>query len=173
MSRGASALIALTGVVLGGIAFAASPPPTPTAVPTPGTIQSPGQAMIEQEEAALSGRAYTYDPAGRRDPFLNLLGSGTNTNKGPVRRVDGPAGMSIGEISVRGIMQSRGAYLAMIQGPDKKNYIVRQGDKLLDGTIKTITALEIVVLQDVNDPLSLVKTREVHKPLRTIEDAKE
>ena len=47
--------------------------------------------------------------------------------------------MTLGEISVRGIMQSRGTLVAMVQGPDNKTYIVHQGDKLLDGTIKTIT----------------------------------
>ena len=30
-----------------------------------------------------------------------------------------------------------GAMVAMIQAPDKKTYIVRQGDKFADGTIKT------------------------------------
>ena len=45
--------------------------------------------------------------------------------------------MTVGEISVRGIMQSRGALVAMVQGPDNKTYIVHQGDKLLDGTIKS------------------------------------
>src|SRR5688572_24235500 len=51
---------------------------------------------------------YSYEPAGRRDPFLNLIGTGTEPRLAS-RRVEGPAGMSVGEISVRGIMQSRGA----------------------------------------------------------------
>ena len=55
-------------------------------------------------------------------------------------------------------MQSRGALVAMIQGPDNKTYIVHQGDKLLDGTIKSVTPQGLVVVQEVNDPLSLVKT---------------
>jgi Tfp pilus assembly protein PilP len=81
--------------------------------------------------------------------------------------------MTVGEVSVRGIMQSKGALVAMIQGPDNKTYIVHQGDKLADGTIKTITAQGLVVIQEVNDPLSLVRQREVRKLLRSLEDAKE
>ena len=81
--------------------------------------------------------------------------------------------MTLGEVSVRGILQSKGTLVAMIQGPDNKTYIVHQGDKLLDGTIKTITPQGLVVLQEVNDPLSLVKQREVRKMLRSLEDAKE
>jgi hypothetical protein len=50
---------------------------------------------------------------------------------------------------------------------------VHQGDKLLDGAIKSITPQGLIVLQDVNDPLSLVKQREVRKMLRSIESAKE
>ena len=57
----------------------------------------------------------------------------------------------------------------MIMGPDNKTYIVHQGDKLLDGTIRTITPQGLVVVQEVNDPLSLVKQREVRKLLRSLE----
>ena len=81
--------------------------------------------------------------------------------------------MTLAEISVRGILQSRGALVAMVQGPDNRTYIVHQGDKLLDGTIKTIMPTGLVVVQEVNDPLSLVKQREVRKLLRSLEDAKE
>jgi hypothetical protein len=62
--------------------------------------------------------------------------------------------------------------VALIEGPDKKTYIVHQGDKLLDGTIKTVTPQGLVVVQEVNDPLSLIKQREVRKLLRSLEDAK-
>ena len=80
--------------------------------------------------------------------------------------------MSLGEISVRGVMQSRGVLVAMIQGSDNKTYIVHQGDKLLDGTIKIVTPQGLVVVQEVNDALSLIKTRDVRKLLRSLEDAK-
>ena len=71
------------------------------------------------------------------------------------------------------MVQSRGALVAMIQGPDHKTYIVHQGDKLLDGAVKSVTAEGLVIVQEVNDPLSLIKTREVRKMLRSLEDAKE
>ncbi len=81
--------------------------------------------------------------------------------------------MSVNDVSVRGVMQSRGALVAMVQGPDNKTYIVHQGDKFLDGTIKTITPQGLIVIQEVNDPLSLVKQREIRKLLRSVEDVKE
>jgi Tfp pilus assembly protein PilP len=115
---------------------------------------------------------YVYRAEGRRDPFLSLIGTGA-IPRDTSRRAEGPAGMTVGEVSVRGIMQSKGALVAMIQGPDNKTYIVHQGDKLLDGTIKTITPQGLIVIQEVNDPLSLVRQREVRKLLRSLEDAKE
>jgi len=143
------------------------PAPAPQAAPPPGAPAS--QTPASQPP---SPEAYTYRPEGRRDPFLSLVGGSRDTG-GLARRTEGPAGMNVGEITVRGIMQSKGSLVAMVQGPDKKTYIVHQGDKFLDGAIKTITPQGLVVLQEVNDPLSLVKQREVRKLLKSLEDAKE
>ena len=142
-----------------------APQPPPPAAAAPQPEASPASQPPPPE-------AYTYRPDGRRDPFQNLLGTGSEKNL-ISRKSDGPAGMTLGEISIRSIMQSKGALVAMIQGPDNKTYIVHQGDKLLDGTIKTITPQGLIVIQEVNDPLSLVKQREVRKLLRSLEDAKE
>ena len=146
-------------------AVAAAPqPPTPPAA-TPAPPAAP-QAPPPPPET------YVYQSSGRRDPFLSPFG-GSSESRQSSRRGDGPAGMALAEISVRGILQSRGTLVAMVQGPDNKTYIVHQGDKLLDGTIKSVIAQGLIVIQEVNDPLSLVKQREVRKLLRTLEDSKE
>jgi Tfp pilus assembly protein PilP len=132
--------------------------PAPAAAPTADT--TPKQATPE---------SYSYDPAGRRDPFMNLLGTGGGPTS---RKGEGPSGIAVAEISVRGVLQSRNGLIAMVQGPDNKTYIVHQGDKLLDGSIKTITTQGLVIEQDVNDPLSVVKQREVRRLLRGLEDPK-
>ena len=67
---------------------------------------------------------------------------------------------------------SEGAFVGILQGVDSKNYIVRVGDQLSDGTIRSITKDSMVILQQVNDPLSLEKQREVRKLLRQTEEAK-
>ena len=54
----------------------------------------------------------------------------------------------------------------MLQAPDNKTYIVRSGDRLADGAVKSITQEGVVFSQDVNDPLSLVKQREIPKRVR-------
>lgn len=54
----------------------------------------------------------------------------------------------------------------MIGLPSGRSYTVRPGDRLMDGTVRTITAQAVVLMQEVNDPLSLEKQREVRKFLR-------
>lgn len=130
---------------------AASPPPAPAPPPAPRQPES-----------------YSYDPAGRRDPFTNLLGAGTGPRV-PMQRGEGKAGLAVAEVSIRGVMQSRGGFIAMVQGPDGKTFLIHAGDKLADGMVKAVNAEGIVVVQEVNDPLSLVKQREVSKKLRSLE----
>ena len=160
---GTALLLLLTSSAAAG-AQAPSQPAKPAA---------PGPAPAQPQAAATAPPAetYTYQSEGRRDPFLTLIGTGSEP-KSISRGGEGPAGLAVADISVRGIMQSRGSLVAMVEGPDKKTYIVHQGDKFLDGTIKTITPQGLIVEQEVNDPLSLVKRREIRKLLRSLEDTK-
>jgi type IV pilus assembly protein PilP len=147
-----------------------SAPNTPQGQPSSPGATPPSPANPSAQPPAPE--IYTYQPAGRRDPFLSLVGTGREASTATRRTAEGPSAMAVGEISVRGVMQSRGSLVAMIQGPDNKTYIVRQGDKLLDGVIKSVTPQGLIVVQEVNDPLSLVKQREVRKFLRGLEDVK-
>lgn len=131
------------------------------ASPAGGSVQAP----------AASPESYRYNPDGRRDPFVSLLSSGTDERSSGTRG-EGLASLTVSEISLRGIMQSRGGYVAMVQAPDSHTYLVHTNDRFLDGRVTAITAQELVITQDVNDPLSMVKQREVRKPLRPFEEGK-
>jgi type IV pilus assembly protein PilP len=156
-------------VITGIAAYAqapAAPPQTPPAQAQP-PAQSPTQPVEQPAAAAaLPAAGYTYDPAGRRDPFLSLMGRGTDPASMAVRP-QGLPGLLIGEITVKGIVRDRAGFIAMLQGPDSKTFIVRAGERLMDGTVKSITQDTIVFSQDVNDPLSLVKQREIRKTVRS------
>jgi len=118
---------------------------------------------------------YEYAPEGRRDPFISLLNrgnAGKDTGAATARRAEGVPGMLTGELTVRGIVQTRGVWVAMVAGPDGKVYTVRAGDRLADGVIRMVNATTVVILQEVNDPLSLEKQREVRKFLRGGEEVK-
>lgn len=76
------------------------------------------------------------------------------------------------DLIVRGVLQSGSTYLAMVQGPNGKTYVVHQGDSLRNGTIRSITPQGLVIVQEITDPLSTQKQREVRKLLRSFEEAK-
>ena len=153
--RIAAVVMFLLGAV-GGANAQQPPPAQPQAKPAP-----PAQPPPPTPDPG-----YTYNPDGRRDPFVTLAGRG-EAGVGPgMPRPTGVAGLLIGEVNVKGVLRDRDGYLALLQAPDNKTYTVRVGDKLFDGTVKSINQEKVVFSQNVNDPLSLVKQREVPKPVR-------
>jgi Tfp pilus assembly protein PilP len=138
-------------------------PVTPVSAPKGAAAAAAPQAPARPEDRA------GYDPAGRRDPFVSLLSRGET--KLPVGgRPIGSKGLLIGELSVRGVMRTKGKLLAIVQAPDNKTYTVHSGDALYDGTVKVVASDAVIFLQRVDDPLSPVKQREIRKPLRTTEE---
>ena len=114
-----------------------------------------------------------YRPEGRRDPFVTLMRRGNEVAVASGPKALGLKGLGAGEVILRGTMASQGGYVAILQGADSKTYIVRPGERLADGTIRSITADALVILQQVNDPLSLEKQREVRKVLRQTEEGRQ
>ena len=145
---------------------ASGAPGTPGAAGAPPTQQTPGNPAAGPEGPA-SAAGFTYDPAGRRDPFVSLIGRGTELPTSGAARPQGVPGLLISEVALKGVWKSaKGDFLAVLQTSDGRTFIARAGDKVFDGSIKTITQEAVVFAQDVNDPLSLVKQREVRKTIR-------
>lgn len=134
----------------------------------------PAPASVPPPPGGAAGQApsYSYSPEGRRDPFVSLLRRSGDSSRPPGKAVGDVSGFLLSEVQLKGIMQSRGTYLALVLGPDSKTYMIRVNDRLLDGVVRAITADTLVVLQDVNDPLSLTKQREVRRTLRSAVEAK-
>jgi Tfp pilus assembly protein PilP len=128
---------------------------------------APGAAVVPPQ-------GFSYNPEGRRDPFVNLLrrGSGIDTSANTGPRPAGLKGLGSGEVTLKGTMASRGSFVGILQGSDARTYVVRPGERLFDGTIRTITADSLVILQEVNDPLTKETHREVRKVLRQTEEAR-
>ena len=149
-------------------------PATPAAPAVPPAPATPDASAATGAPPAVEPQGYTYDPQGRRDPFVSLLRRGSDLTRttGPGARPNGLAGLETGEVTLKGTIASEGTYVGMLQGSDQKTYIVKPGDKLLDGTIRAITPDSMVITQLVTDPLSLEKQREVRKLLRQTEEAR-
>ena len=161
------------GLLLLAAAAAAQPP---AATPLPADQGQRGTSTAGRgtapAAAAPAAAPYTYDPAGRRDPFVSLLARGSDPRSSSARPAGLP-GLLIAEVAVKGIVRDRSGFIAMIQGPSTKTFIVRTGEKLLDGSVKAITADAVVFSQDVNDPLSMVKQKEVRKTVRSADGGRE
>jgi Tfp pilus assembly protein PilP len=134
---------------------------TPAAPAKPAPPAPPAEQVVDPA-------GYAYNAEGRRDPFVSLVGRGNDATQ-TATPAAGIPGLLVNEVTVKGVIRGRSGYIAMIQASDNKTYIVRSGDRLLDGVVKTITQDGVVFSQDVNDPLSLVKQREVPKRVRASE----
>jgi Tfp pilus assembly protein PilP len=169
----AVSIIAFSGTLLAQAKAPANTAAHPPAAPAAPAAVAQAPVAVADAETTVAPDEYTYKAEGRRDPFLGLSAAAGSDVRVVDKRHDGPAAFMVGEISVRGIMQSRSSLVAMIKGPDNKTYLIHQGDKLADGVVKMVTPQGLVVLQDISDPLSAQKQREVRKLLRSLEDAKE
>ena len=156
------AVFSVGAAVAAGQTPAAKPAPQGAATPAPA---APG-AQTSPAAPAAPQAGHSYNPEGRRDPFVSLLRRGADVAAAPGMRAAGLKGLGVGEVTLRGTLASQGGYVAILQGADSKTYIVRPGERLADGTIRSITSDALVILQQVNDPLSLEKQREVRKVLR-------
>ena len=132
-----------------------------TATTTP--EQNVQQSLQEILEEPTSPNAYHYDPQGRRDPFQSLIGPAPKLQPG--QRPAGVPGFLIDEMKLQGIIKTKQGLVAMINGPDNKGYLIRVGDKVLDGEVIRITPSSVTFRQEVNDPTQIERFREVVKEL--------
>ena len=158
----------------------AAPPPTEVA---PGTTEAaPGAADANRPplDVELETGGYAYNSGGRRDPFVSLQRP-VAADRGPKTRKPGMEGFLIQEIALKGIVRTTGSgigiagragHIAMFLGADGKSYFVTTGQRLYDGVITAVDATSVTFRQEVTDPLSPVKTREVRKSLYASEEAR-
>jgi type IV pilus assembly protein PilP len=121
------------------------------------------QSLEEILEEPSTGDQYRYDPQGRRDPFQSLIGPAPKLQEG--QRPPGIPGFLIDEMKLQGVVKTKAGLVAMINGPDNKGYLIKVGDKVLDGEVIRITPSSVVFRQEVNDPTRIERYREVVKEL--------
>ncbi|MBI4918001.1 MAG: hypothetical protein HY825_19340 [Acidobacteria bacterium] len=153
----------LVGMLVAGTALAQAP--VPTSVPTETPIDtSTVERILRGEEAVDSGAGFTYDPAGRRDPFRSLLKGLPKEEM--AQRPPGLRGMGIEEIKLDGIIRLPEGWVAMVRGTDNLSYIIRAGTVLYDGTVEKVEQGRATFKLQVADPKSLKPYREVVRTLQ-------
>jgi Tfp pilus assembly protein PilP len=114
------------------------------------------EQILRGEREMLQGETFSYDPAGRRDPFRSLReGFERPTEEGMEPRPPGLPGMAVDEIRLEGIIETPNGTIAFIQGADSISYIIRPGTKLYDGEVKEIEFDRVVFRKQSNDPKQL------------------
>jgi Tfp pilus assembly protein PilP len=187
-----SLVIVSLALLAASAGFAQQTPPAAPAAPTAtpaapveatGTAASAAPAEPERPplDAELETGGYTYNPQGRRDPFVSLQRP-VSADRGPKTRKPGMEGFLIQEVALKGVVRTKGGglgsakqsgFIAVILGADGKSYFVTTGQRLYDGQIVGVDASSVTFRQEVTDPLSPVKTREVRKSLNASEEARQ
>jgi Tfp pilus assembly protein PilP len=164
------ATLALAGLIVGTVGAPRARAQAPAAPPSPAA--SPAADSLRSITPETSGEGYTYNPMGRRDPFVSLL-KPVSPDQGPKTRRPGMEGFLIQEVALKGIVKTPKGFTAMLLGTDGKSYFVGVGQRLFDGVVTGIDATTVTFRQEVTDPLSTVKSRDVKKTLYPSEEARQ
>ena len=144
--------------------------PLPEAQKPVPAIESPApraEAAVSQPGDSLSMEfsGASYDPSGRRDPFLPMLQLGQqveqDANLPPLQRV------GLTELSLIGVLWGNYGYTAMVQTPDGKGYSIRRGTRIgpNNGVVSSITERGIIVQERFTDVYGNKQEREYVKLL--------
>lgn len=165
-------------VAMSAPAFPQQEPPPPPAEETEGEaeVQAPAEdstveTILREQEQLLSGQRFSYDAAGRRDPFLNLFESMGIGPRGP--RPRGSSGMLVAELDLVGIVKDpSGGDVALVIGSDNKGYFLRVGDAVYDGNVIAVDSRlgNVTFRQQVDDPRLIKPYRDIVKRLVPLDE---
>jgi Tfp pilus assembly protein PilP len=124
--------------------------------------QASGKTDNPEIRSAPQTKEPTYSPAGRRDPFKDLLAGKDIKNKG-VRA--GVPQLYIDDITLIGISKKNNIYAAIINGPQGFPYTLRAGDKLSDGFVLSISDMKVVFRKTQERGFPLMKPKDITKEI--------
>ena len=135
-----------------------------TAVESPAL---PAESAVSQSGEPLSAEfsGVSYDPSGRRDPFLPMIQLGQqaepDSSLPPLQRI------GLTELSLIGVLWGNYGYTAMVQTPDGKGYSIHRGTRIgpNNGVVSSITERGIIVQERFTDVYGNKQEREYVKLL--------
>ncbi|MGQ9671751.1 MAG: hypothetical protein ACUVV5_01315, partial [Candidatus Aminicenantales bacterium] len=104
----------------------------------------------------------TYDPAGRRDPFKNLLAGREIKEKATAGSA---VQLSIDDINLIGVVRHKKKFTAILSGPQGFPYYFEVGDKLADGFILAINDRQVIFRKTNDRGIPLTKPKDIVKEI--------
>jgi Tfp pilus assembly protein PilP len=104
-----------------------------------------------------------YNPRGRRDPFRNLL-RGRDVKEKAL--VGGISQMSIDDVNLIGIVEAKGTFTAIINGPQGFPYFIKVGQKFADGFVLSIKEFQVVFRKTEERGIPLRKPTDIVKEIK-------
>lgn len=156
-------LFMLVPLGLAGCSGGGSPTPPPTPPPRP---TQPAQAQPPAPVAAAPARpTYVYEMRGRRDPFRPLIEPRVKAVK--TGQKPGLAALEVHEIKLSGIIWEQRGFLALVEAPDGKGYVLRVNDTIGgDARVSKITPESVTFEVRGSTPAPQVRARLVELRLR-------
>lgn len=142
------------------------------AAPAPAAPNPPAEAE-EPTPAVPAQVAYTYNPAGRRDPFRSILV--TSESAKSLRSLPPLLRTEIGELQLIAIVWGGFGYSAMVKTPDGKGYTIRVGTLVgpNKGVVRQITKRDLTIEEKYTDIFGEKKVREVKLDLHPQKEGSE
>jgi Tfp pilus assembly protein PilP len=123
------------------------------------------QKKLPEREAILDLQSTlpTYDPAGKRDPFKNLLAGKELKEK---TTPGGLPQLFIDDTTLIGIVKHKNKFTAIVSGPSGFPYYLEVGDKLTDGFILSINDSQVVFRKTNERGIPLTKPKDTVKEIK-------
>ncbi len=168
-------VIFLAGAIGAGCSDKAPAPPAKAPAASPvqkQAIVSVPTKTVDAKAAEPPAPVYSYNAAGRVDPFAPIIEKNINKAKSgdrpPLERYN------ITEMRLTGIVWGGFGYNAMIEGPDGKGYFVRTGTIIGPnrGVIKKITKDAVVIEEKFKTFTGETESKEIIVELRKPQEEK-
>jgi len=123
--------------------------PKPSLQKQPAQKIQPVEMPKAEDEKKAEAEVYTYDPKGRRDPFLSIIEASKLEREMEKKKqgIKPSEAYDAADIQVLAIAKDRNRYYAMVQLPDKKYFTIREGMSLgiFGGKVIKISATAVVI----------------------------
>lgn len=127
-----------------------------------GVSAAPSQDQAQEQTPTIQAKPpYSYNPAGRRDPFKNLLG-GREVKE---LTAAGEAQITVEDLVLIGIVKGKIGYTAIFSLSHGFPFFVNVGYKFVDGYVLSIEPSRVTIRKTHDRGIPLVRPRDIIKEI--------